>query len=541
MDNPKKQSFVTGAAVLTASTVIIKVFGALFKLPLANILGNESMADFAAAYNIYALLLTVSTAGLPVALSRMISTADAVGRSNQVRRTFRVARGAFFVMGGLTTLIMLFFSKQLAAFEGAPSAELSVKVLAPALVCVCLTSAYRGYTQGLGNMVPTSLSQIIETLSKIVFGLTAAWFIMRRSGDGSVGAAGGIFGVSFGTLLALLYIIPAKLRMDRRLTAPLGDPDVPESVGTTLRKLIAIGVPITIGSCVLNVVAVIDMKMIMERLQNALLYDYAAAKGLYGTYFNTQTLYNLPSAFAVPMVTSAIPAIAAYVARKEHQDATQVLCAALKLMNLLAMPMAVGMGVLSAPIMGALYGETGPVAGRILAILSAASYGVCIMMVTNAILQAYGHEWRSMLHVAIAAVCKVVVNYILLGVPSLGILGAAIGNVACYGTVCVLNLLAIRKKAPECPPLLKLFGRPLLSSLIMGVCAWAVYRAADVLLRNAGLFQGGRMADIVPMVPAIVIAVLVYLLMVVLLKAVTRDELELVPKGDKIAKLLRIK
>ena len=541
MADRKKQSFVTGAAVLTASTVIIKVLGALFKLPLANILGSESMADFGAAYNIYALLLTISTAGLPVALSRMISASDAMGKQNQVKRTFRVARAAFFVMGTVTTLLMLFGAKQLAAFEGAPTAVTGIRVLAPSLVCVCLTSAYRGYTQGMGNMVPTSISQIIETLSKIVFGLSAAWLIMRRSGNGSIGAAGGIFGVTVGTLLALAYIIPAKLRLDRKTITPLADPDVPESTGSTLKKLIAIGIPITIGSCVLNVVAVIDMKMIMERLQGALHYDYLTAKGLYGIYFNTQTLYNLPSAFAVPMVTSAIPAIAAYAAKKQHKDAAQVLCAALKLMNLLAMPMAVGMGVLAAPIMAGLYGETDAVAGAILSILSAASYGVCIMMVTNAILQAYGHEWRSMLHVAIAAVCKIVVNYILLGVPAFGILGAAAGNVACYGVVCLLNLLAIRRKAPECPPLLPLFGKTLLASLLMGVCAWLVNRGGSLMLGKLGLFQSGRMAALAPMVPAILVAVVVYLVLVVVLRAVTKEELELVPKGDKLAKLLKIR
>ena len=248
MAERKKESFVTGAAVLTASTIIIKILGAVFKIPLSNIIGKSAMGDFGVAYNIYALLLTLSTAGLPVALSRMVSVADALGRRNQLRRTFLVARAAFFVLGMTSTLFMLIFSRYLADFMGSPEAEAAISVLAPALVCVCLMSAYRGYTQGLGNMVPTSISQIIETLCKVVFGLSAAWILIHRGRSGSIGAAGGIFGVTIGTVLGLVYIVPATLHMDRKNGKPSPSPDVPESRRQTLKELVVIGVPIIIGS-----------------------------------------------------------------------------------------------------------------------------------------------------------------------------------------------------------------------------------------------------------------------------------------------------
>ena len=541
MAERKKESFVAGAAVLTASTVVIKILGAVFKIPLSNIIGKSAMGDFGVAYNIYALLLTLSTAGLPVALSRMVSEADAMGKYNQMKRTFRVARGAFFVLGLVSTLIMLIFSRYLADFMGSRQAEAAISVLAPALLFVCLMSAYRGYTQGLGDMLPTSISQIIETLCKVVFGLSAAWLLIRRGESGSTGAAGGIFGVTVGTLLGLLFIVPATFRVDRRCIRPSGEPDVPESRGRTLRKLITIGVPIIIGSCVLNLVAMVDTKMIFGRLQNALGYPYETARALYGTYFNSQTLYNLPSAFAVPMVTSAIPAIAAYVAGKRPRDAAQVLGASLKLMNLLAMPMAVGMGVLAAPLMGGLYGDTDPAAGAILSVLSAAGYAVCIMMVSNAILQAYGYERLPILTIAAGGVCKIVVNYVLLGNPNVNIVGAAVGNVVCYGVISLLNLLIIRRKAPDCPKLLPLFLRPLLASLLMGICARGAFAALRRAFGAAGLFQSGRLMYLAPAVLAVGVGVVLYLVFIAVLKAITREELELVPKGDKIAKLLRIR
>ena len=528
-----------GAAILTVSTILIKIMGALFKLPLANIIGDARMADFGTAYNIYSLLLILSTAGLPVALSRMVASADALDHRQQVKRTFHMARAAFFTLGLLSTLVMLVFNKQLAAFMDNPEASLSIAVLAPAVVCVCLTSAYRGYTQGLGDMVPTSVSQIIETACKLIFGLTAA-AILVRTGRSAMGAAGGIFGVTVGTVLALIYIILYTLRQDRRLGAPQGEPDLPESRSATLKKLIAIGIPITIGSCILNIVAIADNKMILNLLHSAAGFSKEMAKVYYGVYFNSQTLYNLPSAFAVPLVTSAIPAITAYAAKKQHRDAAQISGAALKLMNLLAFPLAVGMGVLSYSLMHGLYPmshESGP---SILALMSVASYFVCITMLTNAILQAYGHEWLPMISMAAGGICKVLVNYMLLRDPRIGILGAAVGNIVCYLVISVLNLIMIKRKTEECPAMLPLFAKPLLASLIMGGFAWCADRIFRGLLVRFGLFRGGRLGDLVPAVLAVIVGMVVYLLMVILLKAIRREELDLVPKGDKIAKLLRL-
>ena len=191
--------------------------------------------------------------------------------------------------------------------------------------------------------------------------------------------------------------------------------------------------------------------------------------------------------------------------------------------------------------MGGLYGDTDPAAGAILSVLSAAGYGVCIMMVTNAILQAYGYERLPILTIAAGGVCKIVVNYVLLSSPGVNIVGAAVGNVACYLVISLLNLLIIRRKAPDCPKLLPLFVRPLAASLLMGGCAWGVYKALCAVLSSAGLFQSGRMLFLVPAVLAVLAGVVLYLVFIVMLKAITREELELVPKGDKLAKLLRVR
>ncbi|MBO4331047.1 MAG: polysaccharide biosynthesis protein [Oscillospiraceae bacterium] len=543
MAEEKKQSFIKGAAILTVSVALIKIMGAMYKIPLGNILGDRGMANFGVAYNIYSLLLTLSTAGLPVALSRMVSEAYTLKKYAQVRRTFHVARTAFFVLGFVSTMIMLLLPRQLAVFMGDQRAEsaLSIAVLAPAVVCVCLMSAYRGYTQGMSNMVPTSVSQIIETACKLLFGLTAAWWLMRSGRETAVGSAGGIFGVTAGTVLALAYIVLYKLRLDRRSDISGPADDEPESPGRTLKKLIAIGVPITIGACVLNIVAIIDTRMILTRLQNAAGFGYDEAKTLYGVYFNTQTLYNLPSAFMIPLTTSAIPAITSYAVSRRYRDASDIAGASIKLTCLIAMPAAVGMGVLAFPVMNVIYPNSHAEGSALLSILSIAAFFVCLTMTTNAVLQAYGHQNLPLLSIIAGGVGKVAVNYVLLGDPNFGIRGAAYGCIACYGLISVLNLVFIRKKAPQAPSLPRLFAKPLAASAVMGAGAWGAYRLAGALLIRAGVYVGGGVGMKLALAAAVAAGVIVYLLAVIFFGAISREELELVPKGEKIAKILRIK
>ncbi len=543
MSDIKKQSFVKGAAILAVSTALVKIMGAIYKIPLQNIIGDEGMGHFGVAYQIYNVLLALSTAGLPIALSKMVSSANAMGRPAQVKRIFNVALMAFFILGLISTLIMLLFPEALAvAIEESDSKSApSIRMLGPAIICVCIMSAYRGYTQGLSDMIPTSVSQIIETASKLVFGLTAAWWLVRAGESMSIGAAGAIFGVSMGTLLALVYIIIYTNRMKRRNKAPTGKPDIPDSRSRILKQLAMIGIPIVIGSCVLSLVGMIDTKMIFSRLQNSVGLDYDQTNILYGVYFSTQTLYNLPSAFIVPLTVSAIPAISAYTVNKQHRDAAVIAGASIKLTNLIAIPAAVGMSVLSYPIMNVLYEESHPEGVAILAYLGIASYFVCLYMVTLGILQAYGHERKSLVTLIIGGICKIIVNYYLIGSPYVGIRGAAISNIVCYLIISILNLALIYRYVPQRPQLIKLFIKPLLASAIMGVCAYSTYGLFEKLLPGIGIDTAARFGMALAMGLAIVISVIVYLLLVVALRVITKEELELVPKGEKIAKLLRIK
>ena len=206
MSKERKQSFMGGVTVLAISTILVKICGALYKIPLGNILGEEGVTHFMSAYNIYSVLLTLSTAGLPLALSKLVSEANSLGRTNQVRRCFRAAMALFAGMGVLGSAAMLLFTEELAAWMNNSLAYWPIKVLGVSVICVSVMCAFRGYAQGRQNMVPTAVSQLIESVVKLFIGLPVAWYLIRLGFGVEIGAAGAIVGVTVSELVYAEYI-----------------------------------------------------------------------------------------------------------------------------------------------------------------------------------------------------------------------------------------------------------------------------------------------------------------------------------------------
>ena len=363
MRETKRQNYLHGAAILTVGVIITKILGAIYKIPLGNILGDEGYAHFMVAYNLYNVFFTLSTAGFPVALSRLISEADTLRRPMQMRRTFHVALICFAVIGILSSLIMYLFPTELAILMDDVEAAQCIWAIAPSMIFVCLTAAYKGYAQGQSNMTPTTVSQVLEMLIKTIVGLGLAWYLSRLGKGLPIAAGGAIFGVTAGSIIAFFYIVIYKRRHypDRAVT----DPDVPSGFGAIIKDLLRIGIPITLGSSVLSLINLIDAKLVLNRLQTAAGFSYHDAKILYGIYGKAQTLYNLPAAFVVPLTISIIPAITAFVVQKKHEAAGEVAESAIRIAGVISLPMGVGMAVLSKPIMGILY-PTGHASGAML-------------------------------------------------------------------------------------------------------------------------------------------------------------------------------
>ena len=535
MSREKKQSFMGGVTVMAISTVFVKICGALYKIPLNNILGDEGVTHFMSAYNIYAFLLTLSTAGLPLALSKLISEADATGRRTQMRRCFNTAMALFVAVGAAGSAAMLLFTEQLAAWMNNTMAYWPIKALGVSVICVSIMCAYRGFAQGRQNMVPTAVSQFIEAFFKLVIGLPLAWYLIRAGQSLEIGAAGAIVGVSAGTVIAMLYMV----RDYRRHRGPiLWGTDVPESQGTIIRRLLGLGIPITIGQTGMSLLNLLDQTIILGQLQDVLGLAEREAARLYGQYTFSSTLFNLPAGFLPAVAISLIPAVSVAVVRRDHREVNRVVTTSFRLIALLAIPAGVGLSVLAGPILLLLYPaqrETAIAATYHLRLLGIASICVCVMLLTNSIMQAHGKVRLPIYTMLIGGVVKVFINYALVGNPDINIQGAPIGTLACYALVAVLNLGIVRGLLAKKPRYLAIFAKPCLASAAMGAAAWAAHGLLGRVL------YGGYMKESLCTLLSVGIAVVVYLVLVIALRLITREDLKLVPHGEKLARLLHIR
>jgi len=312
---------------------------------------------------------------------------------------------------------------------------------------------------------------------------------------------------------------------------------VPESAGRILGTLLRISIPIALGSSVLSIINLIDTKLIMYRLQTALGYSETYANVLYGVYGKVQTLYNLPAAFVTPMTISIVPAIAAMVVQKKYDQGHAVAESALRISAAVAMPMGIGLAVLSDPIVNVLYPRSNAAGPTLLFLLGIASVFVCISLITTAVLQATGHELCPVWSMLAGGVAKVAVNWFLIAVPEVNITGAPIGTLACYVVICIVNYIFLCRTLHERLHIGRCLARPLLSTLTMAVVAWGVYTGLAAVMGGDLSWKRTALAMLVSMVCAVV----TYLIAAVKTRAITLADLQLIPKGEKLAKVLHIR
>ena len=470
-----------------------------------------------------------STAGLPLALSRLVSQAHALGQENQKRRIFRVALGMFVALGVVCSGAMLLFPGQLAQLLQDSQAKLAIMALSPSVLCVCLLSAIRGYTQGQGNMIPTAASQIIESSCKLLIGLTLAWLLLRAGYGSETAAAGAIAGVTVGSALSLLTL---SVYLLRRFDRKRGQ-DVPQGHREIARELLRIGVPVTIGAGTMSCITLLDQILVMGTLQNRLGLSEAAATALYGEYTFGMTLFNLPSSFIYPVTVSLIPTIGAALARRDHHGAQQSTEAAFRVTALLALPAGTGLAVLAGQILDLLspaVPETAAAAAYHLSVLGFACVFVCLAIMTGGVLQAYGKEYVPVLSLLCGGVLNIVANRALVADPAIGIKGAAVGTLCCYVLITLINLIAIHRCVPQRPDYFAVLCRPVIITAIMAVVARGSWSLLDRLLHGSGIAT----------LLAIALAALVYGIAAVVLGAVKRQDLLSLPKGEKIADFLHL-
>ncbi len=526
--------FFSGVVALTLGNLFVKVVGLVLKIPLHDRLGDAGMVYYNNAYDIYAWLFTVATTGLPTAISMLISEDRTKGNIKETKKIFRVTMALFIIVGIIGSSVMFF---------GAPFFERAYKMdgnaycivaIAPTLFFICVACALRGYFQGYQNMIPTAISEVIEALGKLVIGLLFAKIAADRGEPLPVVAAYAALGLTIGVAAGMIYLIMAKLlfkpeKYDFECASLADDTLEVRRTATIAKMLLMIAIPITISSSVQSFSTVIDGMMLSHRIQGAG-FTQDMTKQLIGNYKTIcAPLANLPPAFVAPVTASIIPLMAASIAQGNRKRTEGVISGALQITAILELPCALGMSVLSEPIIKMLFGnnESSERAAPLLSVLAISVFFVSMLTMTCAILQAHKLERKPIISMLVGAVVKISSVYIFAGIPSINIYGAPISSVLGGFAISAVNLYFIKKYIGYTPRFGKMMVRPLFASVICSLAAMLVFKLTFPLAgNNIALFC------------AIGVAVAVYFFEIFLFKALTREDVLLLPKGEKLARVL---
>lgn len=568
-----KQSFLQGALILTLSMAIVKAIGALFKIPLANIISENGMGYFGTAYNLYAVLYSLATAGFPVAIARLIAESHTLEQYNQMRQIKRVSLPIFLVTGTIGTLLMILGAGPYTKYVQNSGSYLSIICLAPSIFFCCLGSIYKGYFEGVSNMTPTAVCEVIEALSKFIFGLSGALLVVKVFSNeynnygtfmGSavtaneatlktyqIAAAAAILGVTLGSMFSWIYgMIYYHIKGTGITEEMYENSPKAESGKVVAKRLIKIAVPIAIGSLVSSFAGLVDASFLQRRLasvvENHTSYILNLYQGsiptenlndistipnfLYGCYNNGLTIYMLVSTITSAFGISALPVLASSWARGDKEDIKKNIETIMRMTSLVAIPCGLGITFLAKPIAYLLYGSTGAadIVGRCLIILGIGSIFSGLSTPLSSMLQAVDRADAPVKLVAVGLVIKIAVNYILCGIAQINVQGAGLGSLVCYLFLTVAEIVVLKKVTHVEMSLKQTFLRPFISAFI--ACGIAA-------LVNLGLTSVGISARIACCI-AIVAAIIVYVPAVIILKAIPKDDMLMMPKGEKIVNIL---
>ena len=524
----KKGSFVQGAAILGIAGLIVKVIGAAFRIPLANTIGLIGTSYYDTAYPYYSWLLVISTSGLPTAISKMVSERVTLGDYRGAHRVFATAMQILCCIGLLTSILMFFGSDYIARLHLLPEATYCFKALAPALFFVALMCAYRGYMQGMQQMVPTAISQVVEQVGKLVVGLSLAFLLLDKGPE--YAAMGALIGVTVSELLALLYVMLSYRRRWPKIRARL-ERSVRREVEPVAGRLIAIALPITIGASISPLSSVVDSALIIR-----ILLKLGYAKETAQTAFslmrtNVATLTNMPGVLTMALAMSLVPAISAFSAKRDHAGIQDTARLGLKLALIIGLPCAVGLFVLASPILAMLYPNlTEGELTLAVDLMHTSSIGVIFLSLVQSmtgVIQGMGKPNVPVFNLFIGFVLKVASLLALMNIPQVNIQGAAVSTVVCYAFAGIADTIYVIRRAKLRLGLVDVLLKPVLSSGVMGFVVFMIYS-----------FMQEMEHQVLPTLAAVAVGVFAYGVMAIYFRFFSREELAYIPGGQRIRKLM---
>lgn len=530
-----KNNFLKGAAILGVAGIIVKVMGIFFRIPLTRWIGEDGMGYYGSVYPIYTLFLIISTAGIPVAISRMVSERIAVKNYAGAHKVFQISVWLMGALGLLTFCIVYFNAGFIeTSILHNPGCSLSLEAIAPSLLLVPIMSAYRGYFQGRQNMNPTAISQLFEQLFRVVVGLGLAYFLLS-SGYEAV-CAGATFGSTAGAgagLFVVVIIYLLSLKTIKQYIRRNKSHSQLESSWSIIKKILIIAIPITIGASILPLMGAIDSSVVMGRLQDTG-WTYEQSKALWGRFSGyCNSLIGLPQVFVQAIAMSLVPAISAGFKVNNQVEVKDNMKLAMRTAMIIGFPCAAGMFALAEPILTLLYYTPDraaeiTAAAPTLQLMCLSIIFMSALQTLTGILQGVNRQNLPVKNLAIGAVVKFVVTYIFVGIKAVNVNGAPIGTIAAYAIATVLNIRDIKKCTGTIFDFKLTFVKPFLASALMGVAAFAAYKLLFLITSS----------NTVSTLLSIIAGIVVYAVLVLGLKVITKDEIARLPKGDKLVRLL---
>lgn len=542
---PEKKAgsnFIIQGSILAIAGIIVRLIGMLYRIPLANYIGDEGNGYYSAAYNIYSIMLILSSYSLPVAVSKMVSARLARGQYRNARKILRAALFYATIVGGVGFCALWFGSGFFAEHViKMPYSAYALKVLAPTVWIMAYLGVFRGFFQGHSTMVPTAVSQIFEQIVNAVISLLAAKSLFDLGVKSNLvygsteysyafGAAGGALGTGAGALTALILFVGLYLmyrpKMKRRIRKEQGTSA--ESYGMITSTLFLTVVPIIVSSSLYNSSTVIDNVLfgqIMTGLGEA--KQIASQWGIYSGKYHL--LFNIPVAVANSLSSSLIPALSRAVAEKDRKQTLNRIASAIRFSMIIAIPSAVGLAVLAAPISNLLFpGRDNTDLIKMTCYGSSAVVVYSLSTVTNAVLQGINRMKTPIRNAGISLVLHTVILFVMLRYLHMGIYGVLYANILFALFICILNARSIARFKRYRQEVKKTFLIPMVASAVMGAAAFGVYRSAYSIFGN--LISTGI---------SVLVAVAVYFVLLILLKGVDAQELRSMPGGTRLSGLAR--
>ncbi|MCD7865734.1 MAG: polysaccharide biosynthesis protein [Clostridiales bacterium] len=539
-------SFLVQGSVLAIASIVSRVIGLLYRIPMTNIIGEYGNDYYSCAYEIYSMVLLISSYSLPMAVSKMVSARMAKHQQENAYRVFQGALIIALVTGTAGCLFIFFGAEFLTKVFQTPLSFFALRVLAPTLIIVAVLGVIRGFFQGLGTMIPSAVSQILEQIVNAVVSVAAAFVLFgygtriasvlggEQHYAEAYGAAGGTLGTSAGAAIGLVFCALVFFAYRRRLKKGIARERQlsrrrPENFGSIMKVLILTIVPILLSTALYNLVSIVDQGLFknLAILQGNDSDSVSLWWGVYSGYY--RVLVNVPISISTALATSSVPALAAAFAKKDHEQVRKKIGLSMRFIMVIAFPCTVGMAVLANPIMRLLFSTTNDLAGHLLQAGAISIIFYSISTLSNAVLQGIDRMRVPIRNALIALAANIVSLPISLYVFDLNIYAMIVGNIVFSLVMCILNALSVRRYSGFHPNIVKTFIKPAVASVLMGVIVYVVY---FVIYRAV---NSNAAAAII----AILAGVISYAVILLLVKGLTEEELKSFPMGSRIIRIAK--